>query len=269
MSFNYRKARIVIIACMSALLAYAILIEPNWIQVTHPVVAQSDQLNKLKIAQISDLHLHDLGRREQNVINELSRLKPDLILFSGDVIDRANALPALDDFLKATGNAPKLAVLGNWEHWANIDLNALRSVYDKHRTHLLVNQTESFNLQGRRVTVVGLDDYTAGRPVSASALLPVRDSELAILVQHSPGMFTEKNYAGKIKRNFALCLAGHTHAGQITLFGLALWKPPGSGPYTAGMYETEVCPLYVSRGIGTSILPARFGARPEIAVFEF
>lgn len=263
------KVRIVTIACMCALLAYAFLIEPNWITVTHHGVTQRDQPNKLTIAQVSDLHLHDLGRREQNVINELSRLKPDMIVFSGDVIDRANALPALDDFLKATGDVPKLAVLGNWEHWANIDLNALRSIYDRHGTRLLINQTASFNLQGRRVTVVGLDDYTAGRPVSASSLLPAHDGDLAILVQHSPGMFTEEIAARNLKRDFELCLAGHTHAGQITLFGLALWMPPGSGPYTAGMYATKACPLYVSRGIGTSILPARFGARPEIAVFEF
>ena len=66
---------------------------------------------------------------------------------------------------------------------------------------------------------------------------------------------------------FALCLAGHTHGGQVALFGFALWTPRGSGNFTAGRYDSTMCPIYVSRGIGTSILPIRLGARPEIAVF--
>jgi len=51
--------------------------------------------------------------------------------------------------------------------------------------------------------------------------------------------------------------------------GLVMWTPRGSGSYTAGFYETKLCPLYVSAGLGTSLLPVRFGARPEIAVFDF
>jgi len=53
------------------------------------------------------------------------------------------------------------------------------------------------------------------------------------------------------------------------LFGLVLYTPPGSGSYKAGFYKTASCDLYVSKGLGTSVLPFRLGARPEIAVFEF
>ncbi|NTU65418.1 MAG: hypothetical protein HGB05_18960 [Chloroflexi bacterium] len=62
-------------------------------------------------------------------------------------------------------------------------------------------------------------------------------------------------------------MSGHTHAGQLTLFGWSLWTRPGSGSYVAGWYDTPFCPLYVSKGIGTSLVPARLFARPEIAVF--
>jgi predicted MPP superfamily phosphohydrolase len=90
------------------------------------------------------------------------------------------------------------------------------------------------------------------------------------LVQHSPGFFAAKSTGAALPdKAFDLCLSGHTHGGQITLFGWAFGPlPPGSGPFVAGQYETAACPLYVSRGLGTSVLPLRLFARPEIAVFD-
>jgi predicted MPP superfamily phosphohydrolase len=64
-------------------------------------------------------------------------------------------------------------------------------------------------------------------------------------------------------------LAGHTHGGQIRFFGFAPVLPRGSGGYVSGWYRGRSrLPMYVSRGIGTSLLRARFGAPPEIPVFE-
>jgi predicted MPP superfamily phosphohydrolase len=87
------------------------------------------------------------------------------------------------------------------------------------------------------------------------------------VIQHSPGWFRSPD-AAAVDTRASLCLAGHTHGGQIALFGLPLWTPRGSGDFVAGRYDLAMCPLYVSRGIGTSIAPVRFGARPEIAVFS-
>lgn len=248
---------------------YAFLIEPNRVQTTYHQFAFNENPHKLRVVQLSDLHLRDFGRRERLVVNEVSRLNPDVVLFTGDVIDKADSISVLESFLNATGNVPKLAVLGNWEHWAKVDIISLRRVYESHNTSLLINQVVKYNLRGKRLEVIGLDDYTAGKPAVISSLLPLDNDGVTILIQHSPGMFTDKKQMKKLVHKFDLCLSGHTHAGQITLFGLSLWTPPGSGPFTAGMYATENCPLYVSRGIGTSILPARLGARPEIAVFDF
>jgi predicted MPP superfamily phosphohydrolase len=74
--------------------------------------------------------------------------------------------------------------------------------------------------------------------------------------------------SGTRSRRSSLCLAGHTHGGQIRAGSLAPFVPPGSGRFVAGWYETEMGPLYVSRGTGTSIVPARFCCRPELPVFE-
>jgi len=81
------------------------------------------------------------------------------------------------------------------------------------------------------------------------------------LLQHSPGFF-ENTELGT--QRFALCLSGHTHGGQIAIFGWAPWTPPGSGSFVAGEYMTRLGRLFVTRGIGTSVIPLRIGARPEI-----
>lgn len=62
----------------------------------------------------------------------------------------------------------------------------------------------------------------------------------------------------------ALSVSGHTHGGQIAPFGWVLWRPPGSGRFVAGEYSTRFGRLYITRGIGTSLIPMRIGARPEV-----
>ena len=68
---------------------------------------------------------------------------------------------------------------------------------------------------------------------------------------------------------FSVCLSGHTHGGQVAFGGWAPWLPVGSGRFVAGFYDVPGCRLFVSRGVGTSVLPLRLGAQPEVVVFEF
>ena len=63
-------------------------------------------------------------------------------------------------------------------------------------------------------------------------------------------------------------LSGHTHGGQVKFLGFAPFTPQGSGRYLNGLYDDYEPKLYVSKGVGTSILPIRFGARAEIAIFD-
>ncbi|MCK5075659.1 MAG: hypothetical protein KAR38_04750 [Calditrichia bacterium] len=73
----------------------------------------------------------------------------------------------------------------------------------------------------------------------------------------------------KLNYNPQLMLSGHTHGGQITFFGLAPILPRGSGKYVSGWYEKEKIKLYVSRGIGTSVIPFRFMSLPEIVCLDW
>lgn len=258
--------RIVLAVLMTLLGVYAVWVEPNWLDVSIHDMRLGNAGDGVRVVQLSDLHIQDFNRRELEVANRVKALKPDLVVLSGDVIDRQDRLPTLHTFLTALGDTPIVAVLGNWEYWADIDLRALRDEYKHHGIRLLVNEVASYRVRLRTLHIGGMDDFTAGQP-DVGFLNKSLENGTVVLVQHSPGYFEQLPFK-PTSRMFDLCLAGHTHGGQITLFGLPMWTPPGSGLYGSGFYETAACRLYVSKGLGTSVLPVRFGARPEIAVFD-
>lgn len=263
-----KKLLLALLACLLAACAYAFYIEPTWLEITtHRIGTPPEQT--IKVAQLSDLHLQKVGRYETHVIATVRQLNPDLIVLSGDVIDKPDKLPVVEEFLSQLSGKRIVATLGNWEYWSKVDLARLRAIYQRHGVTLLVNEEETMTLKGRSFRIFGLDDFTAGTP-RLSLLRPLEKNETSILIEHSPGFFSNSHMVRNATNppKFNLCLSGHTHAGQVRFFGIPLWTPPGSGEFTAGMYETRYCPMYVVRGIGTSLLPVRFGARPELAVFE-
>jgi len=107
-----------------------------------------------------------LSRSELDVANRVKVLNPDLVVLSGDVIDRQDRLPTLHSFLAALGDTPIVAVLGNWEYWADIDLHTLRDEYQHYRIRLLVDEVASYRVQLRTLQIAGMDDFTEGRPDS-------------------------------------------------------------------------------------------------------
>lgn len=253
---------IFIILLLAGLVVYAGYVEPNWLQVTNTKIGNSQSQKALVVVQISDLHLQEIATLERSVIQRVGEIQPDLLVLSGDIIDKPESLLTLDEFLTGIVATHKVAVLGNWEYWSGVDLVRLREIYRSHNVDLLVNETANYTVKGRSLVVHGIDDYTAGNP--RIRFNKSQATGTSILVQHSPGLF-EENLDELEKAT--LCLSGHTHGGQITAFGWPMWTPRGSGKFASGLYQTTTCPLYVSKGIGTSMLNLRFGARPEIAVF--
>ena len=257
-------------AC-AGLVLLGLLIQGAWVataqvEVTHhKLQAQSDKGPAIKVVQLSDLHIQRMGAIEHSVLNQVKQIAPDLVVFTGDMLDRPEALDALMAFCSGLGPVPKIAVLGNWEHWSDVNLLALKQGLEAHGGTLLVNEKLDIRLSGRVLQVLGLDDFTASAP--NAGLLETLSPGASLVLQHSPGWFQSADVVER-KWQATLCLSGHTHGGQLTLFGLPLWLPRGSGGFVAGSYDLASCSLYVSRGVGTSVLPWRLGARAEIAVFE-
>ncbi|MEX0891561.1 MAG: metallophosphoesterase [Gemmatimonadota bacterium] len=221
----------------------------------------------LRFAQLSDLHLRKPGAMHEAIAAELAEAELDFLLVTGDAVDDSNALPALADFLAMLPPVPKYAILGNWEHWGEVDRRDLARTYDRADGRLLVNDSTVHRARGASVRITGLDDFVAGEPDLAEALGPGRIQEEGhILLAHCPAQRDALELAGT---SVDCILSGHTHGGQIRLLGWSPALPRGSGGYVSGWYPEGPAPMYVSRGIGTSVIPARLGAPPEVALFEW
>ncbi len=241
----------------------AFCIEPAWLDVHRtfvPVQSLPTSLSGFTVAQITDAHLTRLGQVESTVLRAIRSASPQLVVLTGDLVDsldHGGVLGELCAELTRTG-AQVVATLGNWEHWGHIRRADLHRLYQRSDTTLLVDQW--LELDG--ISLYATDDSTGGTP---SVVVPPPEVERPrILLTHSPAFVDDD----RVEFEFDLCLAGHTHGGQITAAGLAPITPPGSGRFVAGWYDTPAGRLYVSRGTGTSLVPARFLCRPELPLFE-
>jgi uncharacterized protein len=254
-----RKWRLVfafVLAAAPALGFYAFWIEPYWIDVTHHTIS-APLSSTLKIAHLTDIHTSGLGRRERKMLDLIEAERPDLIVITGDSISITSDYPGLHDVLTHL-HAPLgvWIVRGNHEDWWPVKNE--REFYESAGAKLLLNASAEVR---EDVWLVGFDDLFGGSPDANKAFAGVPDSAYKIALFHSP-MFFEQ-IAGRCD----VALAGHSHGGQVRLpFIGPLWLPPFSGKFVRGWFEQEGTRMYVSRGVGTSILDVRFLSRPEIAI---
>ena len=223
----------------------------------------------LKVVQISDLHLHLINYQLIQLAKELNKIQPDLILITGDSIDKAQNISLLNNFLQLIDkNIQKVAILGNWEYWGKVDLSALEKIYTDNYCTLLINETIQYSFRNRTISITGVDDFVGGSANLETALKEYVKSDHHIILNHCPEYsdYISKHLNQDIPVDFIL--SGHTHGGQINILGLVPFLPKGSGKYIKGWYNDNNPKLYVSKGIGTSIFPARFGARAEIGIFN-
>jgi hypothetical protein len=221
----------------------------------------------IKLVQLSDLHLHQVNYQLRRLAEKLNNLKPDLILITGDVIDDSKNLNHLNEFLQLIDHPlKKVAITGNWEYWGNINLNELRNIYANHNCDLLINESKQYTFRGKSLSITGVDDYIGGNTDIVQALKSYQESNFHIVLNHCPEY--SDTISALVTQPINLILSGHVHGGQVNLFGWTPFKPPGSGRYLKGWYEINSKKMYVSRGIGTSILPVRFMSRAEIAIFN-
>lgn len=228
----------------------------------------SSRTKNLKVIQISDLHLQTIRNQHKLLAKKINQIKPDLLLFTGDSVDRGKKMHLFDEYLSYFDqNIKKVAILGNREYKRGISIDELKSIYKKHNTDLLINESRLYVIGDQKISITGIDDLLGGNanfPLAMKSYLP---ADHHIVLTHCP---EHRDTILKQRGNVPidLVLSGHTHGGQIRILGYAPYKPEGSGRYISGWYEEENPPLYVSKGIGTTALPVRFGSRAEIAIFN-
>ncbi len=251
----FRILRVLLFAGVLAL-ADSLWIEPNWIQVTHHTIP-ADVAQPLRIAHLTDLHTSGIGFRERKLLELLDAEKPDVIVITGDSLSPSGNYEDVGALLGQL-HAPLgvWLVRGNWENWHVLDGEP--EFYRRRQVSFLLNRGAEIR---PGIWLIGLNDSTYGHVDLDQALRPVPASAYRIALFHSPIFFAES--AGR----YELALAGHAHGGQVRIpFLPPLWLPPGIGPYLEGWFSRNGSRMYVSRGIGMTILPIRFFCRPELAV---
>jgi predicted MPP superfamily phosphohydrolase len=239
-----------------AVLIDAFFIEPYRIEVTHHSVSAPISA-PLKIALISDVHARGNWRRDEKLFKMLDAENPDVILIAGDTLGRWHGYGDVVAFLRRL-HAPLgvWLVRGNWEDG---ELPAReRMVYASAGVRFLLNEASPIRPD---VWLLGLDDPGSRNAHPDPALASVPKGAYTIAMFHSPAYFDE--IAGRVP----LAFAGHTHGGQARIpFVPVFWLPPGSGRFLEGWYTVGNSRMYVTRGIGTSVIYARFLCRPELSI---
>jgi predicted MPP superfamily phosphohydrolase len=262
-------------------------VEPNRVVVSRHQFGRPGTSPPARLVQLSDLHLRAVGHHETRIAAAVAAIQPDLILLTGDAIDDAHNIPLLERFLALLDqSATKLAILGNWEHWGGVDLSALARAYGRANVQLLRNESIVVTLGGHDLLVTGLDDLVGGSPDERAAIRGIAPRPNHLLLAHCPmhrDLFRVRAegvqslpFVGAAQAHVDpalvtphLMLAGHTHGGQVAPFGWAPLRPRGSGRYVRGWYRDAPTALYVSSGLGTSVVHARLHAVPEVACFEW
>ncbi|HEX6433323.1 MAG TPA: metallophosphoesterase, partial [Gemmatimonadales bacterium] len=198
-------------------------------------------------------------------LHHLERERPDLVVLNGDMTESAHALDAVQQFAHAArGSLATVAVLGNWEYRAGVKGDRARRVYQEAGVDLLVNQSRLVEAGGSSLALVGLDDMLAGTPDLPAARGGLASAGVEIWVIHEP-LFADQVPHGAPEP--AMLLTGHTHGGQIRIPFLPPVKPAGAGRFLEGWYRDTPAPMYVSRGVGTTGIPARFRCPAELPIF--
>ena len=221
-------------------------------------------LDGLRIAFLTDLHAGSYLTEETllAICEDVTRRAPDLICLGGDLINsRAVEMHLLDRPLRAL-RAPLgvFAVPGNHDHRWIEDMGDWQDYLETRGVEVLANSGRRIARGGSSFWLGGVDDLTDGRPDMGAALRGRHRGEPSVLLAHQPDHFVEAAQHG-----VDLVLSGHTHGGQVKLLGWAPISHTRHG-FVDGGFAHGASRLYVSRGVGTTVLPLRFGARPEIPV---
>jgi predicted MPP superfamily phosphohydrolase len=229
-----------------------------------------EALDGIKVAHLSDLHIRSIGLKEERLLEILRKEKPDLVFITGDSIDfKGPYEPAMTFFHQIEAPLGVYAVMGNTEY-SNENLcheKKSGALKGKQNPMFLRNAHLPLRISGKLINIVGVDDPVDKKSNLIAALREGKQKIPSILLAHSPEIFEEASDEG-----VDLVLCGHTHGGQIFITRYLRKIFPLIDPaleFLDGFFQKGKTLMYVSRGIGNSFLPLRFGVKPEITFFEF
>jgi len=222
-------------------------------------------LEGLRIVHLSDFHYGPLVNPEhlERAVRAANELHADLIALTGDYIsqDRAYAAPCAEVVGRLRARHGVYAVLGNHDHWTDAALIA--DLFRAEGIRVLINEGSRIDLRGETFWMAGVDDTMVGLEDLPLALAGSREEEFKLLLAHNPIILRRAARA-----NVDLVLSGHTHGGQVALRPEKSRSGRPRRRLLRGLGRRGNTQIYVTRGLGTVVLPIRYGCPPEISVLE-
>ncbi len=273
MKFMKKNKKKMILLCLLLLMILLFI----WYQNNHLVITTyvyksnkvSSDANKFSIVQISDLHNACFGRNNKKLIDGIEGLAPDIVAITGDIVDsnHTNVSTAINFVDEVAKKYPVYYVTGNHEYWLNeTERKELFTGIEDAGAVILDNESISLNTDMGVMTLIGLDDNNLHDGTLRSMIEECKENELTVVLAHEPQYIDQYGNAGA-----DLVLTGHAHGGQMILPFIGPLIAPDQGflpKYTAGQFEKNNTTMYISRGLGNSVIPVRLFNYPEIVCVE-
>lgn len=242
--------------------------EANSLSLEHleiPLNRLPRKLDGFKIIHLSDIHhspFTELAHIER-AIKVANRLRPDMFVLTGDYVshDRKYIGPVAEALGKLRARYGTYACLGNHDHWTDAEMVTDRFLAEG--IQMLVNEGVRVKADGASFWLAGVDDYMVGKTDVPAALRGSYPDELKLLLAHNPIIFRQS-----VRSKIDLTLSGHTHGGQVKLRDEEKKRLIRKRRLSSGLHRRADSQIYITRGIGTVVLPVRYQCPPEISLLE-
>jgi predicted MPP superfamily phosphohydrolase len=232
-------------------------------RVTVNIARLPKKLDGLKIIHLSDIHHSPLTGLEhiERTVKIVNRLHPDMIALTGDFVshDATYIKPVAKVLGELTAECGVHACLGNHDHWTDPEM--VTNELTANGINVLVNRGERIETRDASFWLAGVDDHMVGKTDLPEALKGSFADEMKILLAHNPIIFRQAIRAG-----VDLTLSGHTHGGQVRVRDSN--RRMIRRRRVAGLHTRKGSNIYITRGIGTVVLPVRYQCPPEISMLE-
>lgn len=265
-SWLFRATVLVGLACA----AWGFVIEPGrLVERDHELTLPGwhSSCDGLRVDVVSDTHTGSPHNGLDNLDRVVSRLiasDAPMVLMAGDYVIHEVFLGTYIDadtiaghLRPLTARKPVVAVLGNHDWWK--DGNRVRRALESAGVVVLEDQARAWQIGGCRFWIAGIGDYWEAPHDIGKAFAGIDDGAPVLALTHNPEVFPD------VPARASLLVAGHTHGGQVALPLLGRPVVPARGEFAIGHVVRDDRHLFVTPGIGTSILPVRFGVPPEIS----